>query len=86
MAGTNGVTLLGKPESGVDLQQQAMLRGIVCPTCRRDGTQTPLFAVGVGPGVQILFCVHCLLPKLSELTPPMMVRDKLPEVPDGRAD
>ena len=82
----NGLSLLAKqgelppkpPQSMVDLQQLAALRALACPTCRRDGTQTPLFAVGVGPGVHVLFCVNCLLPKLAELTPPMVPTAQLP--------
>ena len=67
-----------QPSSPLDLQQLAALRGLACPTCRRDGTQTPLFPMPIGNGQSVLFCVACLIPQLALLVPPMVPLDRMP--------
>jgi hypothetical protein len=73
---TNGY--LPPPHPGMNLQQLAALRGLACPTCRRDGTQTTLFQMPIRGGKSVLFCVACLIPHLALLVPPMVPLDLLP--------
>lgn len=84
----NGLSLLAKngqvqppPAPGVDLAQQAFLRGLVCPTCGEDATRVPIWPFPVGAGQAVFFCVACLFPKLAALTPPMKTRDQLAGAP-----
>lgn len=70
MAMTNGVPA----GPVVDLRQQAILRGIVCPTCGKGGTEVPLVSFQVDGSQLALWCAPCLASFLAKFLPPMRHR------------